>query len=329
MPAIRHNATRSFFLSLCLTLPGIPALSQSPQTDIDATPQTAPQTDPDAVQNGAQSTEITPPDSSPLWTTPADLVERQSSPAPARSTGTDILSCPFEALRAAYLSLYEETDALNVAALESEVYKICIERQKLIELLLDKEERLRAQLGDLANPVIIARTRPIAPVVEAEIAEQEDVAGAGAGAGAGADATVALPVGPTVPAPTPPETFREAKAAELARSAHGQCSDRYTSGAIFGAATLKGGLHAFVFDSANGTERTVKVGDTLPGGLTITSISATSGVIISEAGETRPLAQALTAPAFDDGGGLLFKTVGLADVYKPDDSQNGDWEALE
>ena len=321
MPAIRHNATRSFFLSLCLTLPGIPALPQSPQTDIDATPQTAPQTDPDAVQNGAQSTEITPPDSSPLWTTPADLVERQSSPAPARSTGTDILSCPFEALRAAYLSLYEETDALNVAALESEVYKICIERQKLIELLLDKEERLRAQLGDLAKPVIIARTRPIAPAVAAEIAEQEDVAGA--------DATVALPVGPTVPAPGPPETFREAKAAELARSAHGQCSDRYTSGAIFGAATLKGGLHAFVFDSANGTERTVKVGDTLPGGLTITSISTENGVIISEAGETRPLAQALTAPAFDDGGGLLFETVGLADVYKPDDSQNGDWETIE
>ena len=245
----------------------------------------------------------------------------ETATSPARPSETDILSCPFEALRAAYLSLYEETDALNVAALESEVYKICIERQKLIELLLDKEERLRAQLGDLANPVIIARTRPIAPAVETEIAEQEDVARA--------DATVALPVEPTVPAPGPPETFREAKAVELAQSAHGQCSDRYTSGAIFGAATLKGGLHAFVFDSANGTERTVKVGDTLPGGLTITSISATSGVIISEAGETRPLAQALTAPAFDDGGGLLFETVGLADVYKPDDSQNGDWEALE
>ena len=247
----------------------------------------------------------------------------ETATSPARPSETDILSCPFEALRAAYLSLYEETDALNVAALESEVYKICIERQKLIELLLDKEERLRAQLGDLANPVIIARTRPIAPAVETEIAEQEDVTGAGA------DATVALPVGPTVPAPGPPETFREAKSAELAQSAHGQCSDRYTSGAIFGAATLKGGLHAFVFDAVRGTERTVKVGDTLPGGLTVTSISTENGVIISEAGETRPLAQALTAPAFDDGGGLLFETVGLADVYKPDDSQNGDWEALE
>ena len=306
---------RSFFFSLCLglTLPALAALAQSG-------PAETPLKDPNGAAT-AQNSE--PPASSPLWTTPADLVERQSSPAPARSTGTDILSCPFEALRAAYLSLYEETDALNVAALESEVYKICIERQKLIELLLDKEERLRAQLGDLANPVIIARTRPIAPAVTAEIAEQEDVTGAGA------DATVALPVGPTVPAPTPPETFREAKSAELARSAHGQCSDRYTSGAIFGAATLKGGLHAFVFDSANGTERTVKVGDTLPGGLTITSISTENGVIISEAGETRPLAQALTAPAFDDGGGLLFETVGLADVYKPDDSQNGDWETLE
>ena len=161
----------------------------------------------------------------------------------------------------------------------------------------------------------------LAQQVTAEIAEQEDVTGA--------DATVALPVGPTVPAPAPPETFREAKAAELAQSAHGQCSDRYTSGAIFGAATLKGGLHAFVFDAVRGTERTVKVGDTLPGGLTVTSISTENGVIISEAGETRPLAQALTAPAFDDGGGLLFETVGLADVYKPDDSQNGDWEALE
>ena len=263
-------------------------------------------------------------------TLPAFSVLAQNAAiSPARAGSTDILSCPFETLRTAYLSLYEETDALNVAALESEVFKVCIERQKQVKQLLDNEERLRAELGDMAPSARTTSTvqaRISAPAPGAGIAEEErDVS-----------EITTLAAEPTTPAPSPPTQpadFREIRSAELARPAQGQCSDRYTSGTIFGAATLEGGLHAFVFDATRGTRLTVKAGDALPGGLTIQRISTEAGVVVSEQGVERPLARTLTEPAFDDGGGLLFKTVTLADIYKLDDAQDssrdGDWEALE
>ena len=136
----------------------------------------------------------------------------------------------------------------------------------------------------------------------------------------------------------PPETFRAAKTAALAQSAMAQCTDRYTSGTVFGGDNLDGGLHAVVFDATRGTRLTVKAGDTLPGGLTIARISTEDGVIILEQDVERSLAHTLTEPAFDDGGGLLFKTVSFADVYKadvykPDSPASGtpdsDREALE
>ncbi len=280
---------RLIFLGFCLTLPAFTALSQTAEQPTD-TPAA-------------------------LWASPADLVQGEPATiSPARAGGTDILSCPFEALRAAYLSLYDEADALNVAALESEVFKVCIERQKQVKQLLDNEERLRTHLRDVArgaasNANVSINTAPIPS--ETELAEQHQ----------------------DTPTPNPPADFRETRSTELAQSALPQCTDRYTSGPVFGGDSLDGGLHAFVFDALSGTRLTVKAGDTLPGGLTIARISSADGVIILEQDVERSLARTLAEPAFDDGGGLLFKTVSFADVYKPDSPASGtpdsDREALE
>ena len=325
MQPSRNIPARLAFLGLATCL-ALPALSQ---TDIDAATQAVPE----ATQNAERP--APPAASPPLWASPADIIQdKPATISPARATEADILSCPFEVLRAAYLSLYAKTDALNVAALESEVFKVCIARQKQVKLLLDNEERLRTQLGDIVPPTTVAHPQFIAPQIipsqiiaspsEAEIAKSEvaDVA-----------APMTLVSEPPISTPNQPKTFRATKSSELAQSALQHCADRYTSGPIFGAATLDGGLHAFVYDAQSGTERSVKAGDTLPGGLTIARISTKDGVIVSEQGVERPLVRTLTEPAFDDGGGLLFKTVSMADVYKIDDtddgSQDSTWEALE
>lgn len=298
MPSARYIPGRYFFLSLCLMLPAFSALSQSADHSTDS--------------------------ATTLWATPADLIQdKPATISPARAGSTDILSCPFETLRAAYLSLYDDTDALNVAALESEVFKVCIERQKQVKQLLDNEERLRAQVGDLVRPATIAQTQIIAPPSEPKDGQTT----------LNTTTITTLAPKPTIMTPAQPNTFRTAKSAELARTILSQCADRYTSGPIFGAATLDGGLHAFVYDAVRGTRLTVKAGDTLPGGLTVQRISIDDGVIVSEQDVERPLASTFTEPAFDDGGGLLFKTVTLADVYKIDSAEgstsDSDWETLE
>ena len=272
---------------LCLALSALPGLSQTEEIPADT------------------------PASQPLWLSQDDLIEHQPATiSPARAGSTDILSCPFEALRAAYLSLYDEADALNVAALESEVFKVCIERQKQVKQLLDNEERLRTHLRDVArgaasNANVSINTAPTPTAADSAEQHQQDT-----------------------PTPNPSADFRdtdfrETRSTELAQSALPQCTDRYTSGPVFGGDSLDGGLHAFVFDALSGTRLTVKAGDTLPGGLTIARISSADGVIILEQDVERSLARTLAEPAFDDGGGLLFKTVSFADVYKPDSPASG------
>ncbi len=313
MPARRHIPRRLAFIGLCLTLPAFPVLSQTAQTSTETAPLTA--------QNVAEATSTDTPAAPSLWAAPADLVQGEPATiSPARAGSTDILSCPFEALRAAYLSLYDDTDALNVAALESEVFKVCIERQKQVKQLLDNEERLRTHLRDVARGATSNANVSINTVPTPTAADSAE------------EAPTPITLAPEPPL-NPPETFRAAKTAALAQSAMAQCTDRYTSGTVFGGDNLDGGLHAVVFDATRGTRLTVKAGDTLPGGLTIARISTEDGVIILEQDVERSLAHTLTEPAFDDGGGLLFKTVSFADVYKPDSPASGtpdsDREALE
>ncbi len=313
MPARRHIPRRLAFIGLCLTLPAFPALSQSTETSTETAPLTA--------QTAAEATSTDTPAAPSLWAAPADLVQGEPATiSPARAGSTDILSCPFEALRAAYLSLYDEADALNVAALESEVFKVCIERQKQVKQLLDNEERLRTHLRDVARGAASNANVSINTVPTPTAADSAE------------EAPTPITLAPEPPL-NPPETFRAAKTAALAQSAMAQCTDRYTSGTVFGGDNLDGGLHAVVFDATRGTRLTVKAGDTLPGGLTIARISSEAGVIILEQDVERTLSRTLAEPAFDDGGGLLFKLQRFADVYKPDSPASGtpdsDREALE
>jgi uncharacterized protein YbaR (Trm112 family) len=58
----------------------------------------------------------------------------------------DILACPYDVLKNAYLNVLNHKDALNAAAVETDVLTICTERQGLIRKILDNESKLVAIL---------------------------------------------------------------------------------------------------------------------------------------------------------------------------------------
>ena len=193
----------------------------------------------------------------------------------------DILSCPFKSLREAYLSLYSEVDQLNVAALESEVFQICTERQQQIKTILANEKELKDLLAE----------QEVVPVAERVEPEQ-----------------------PPVPAnPEPIEDLKQAKAEEIDDNPLA-CAAPYTTAAILGSPVLGAGLRAVIVDEATGSRLTVQKGDVLPGGLRIEEVTPT-GVIVGAGNAREQLASRASKSAVSDGGGLVWEPVTVEELF--------------
>ncbi|WP_217356585.1 hypothetical protein [Ruegeria atlantica] len=223
--------------------------------------------------------------------------------APVRSRD-DILSCPFEALEAAYLSLYEAVDRLNAAALESEVLTFCTERQKRVRTILGSEKEFRALLDDLATGATGANAATVAELAAART-EIERLKAAKSTEIAGAAASAAAPA----PGPADPLT----------------CAAPYRVAAILGSPVLGEGLHAVLSDSADGTQMTVATGDILPGGLRVDEITR-EAVTVSAGGERQRLIPVATRPEVSDGGGLIAEPATVQELFGAPDGHLGPGE---
>jgi hypothetical protein len=193
----------------------------------------------------------------------------------------DILSCPFKSLRQAYLSLYTEVDQLNVAALESEVFQICTERQQQIKAILANEKELKELLAE-PEVVTVAAPAPVEQPIE----------------------------------PVAPEPIAELKQAKVEEEDVNPltCAAPYTTAAILGSPVMGPGLSAVIVDEATGSQLTVKEGDFLPGGVRVEEVT-TSGVIIGAGNEREKLAHRASKSAVSDGGGLIWEPAAVEELY--------------
>ena len=227
----------------------------------------------------------------------------------------DILSCPFDIFKDAYLGAFETAERLAVMALEDEALAACAKRQERVNLVLKQERELRTLLSAAANEddAVIAQRRARAngqsearqsdPEAEQTSAAESSVLGTLVGGLLEA----AIPAKEDASSETPDaEDTSDTAAIEAAAPAltapGAGCEQSYMVELSGHQRHGDGKFHwASLRDQMN-AEFVVKAGDALPGGWKISSVSREVVLAITPDGEIEQLPVApSTSPAVIDG----------------------------
>lgn len=189
----------------------------------------------------------------------------------------NILSCPFDIFREAYLGVFEAPDRLAIMALEEEAISACAKRQTQVNLVLKQEQELRELLEQsvVANAASATVRANAAETTVIELA-LDDQAALGQ-ASTGSDEVVAN------------QTALIAQMKRAVKEAQNSCTFEYGVESAghqlggdgnFGWATLR---------STDGTSFVVKKDDLLPGDLRVASVSKSAVFVEAPDGSRREL----------------------------------------
>lgn len=180
-------------------------------------------------------------------------------------------SCPIDALRAAYRSLLTEADTFNVLAVEEQVLLVCRERQTLILAYKTGVEEIASGLSDMAaqNQDLIDGVGDLDLVLEqiriAKLQLDE------------VQAEIAKTTTRLWETKNAETTFEQAAideeepASEIAPNLD-RCSARYS---LLSIGRIKGRSYATLADELLGVSLNAYIGETLPFGVKVVSISGT------------------------------------------------------
>lgn len=254
-------------------------------------------------------------------------VQPESSTEPTiANSDFDILSCPFDIFREAYVNAVATDSRLAVMALEDEAINACAKRQATLNRILANEQSLRELLLEVQAPsaaettleAATAQQASVAPVataatsqppnpIEGEDAASVDVTTPDPDVGSDTDASNEPGLEPTnslsAPAYVGTSAPTAACRAEFAVQLAGH--QRYGDGNL-GWATLQ---------DADGNLHVVQQGDRLAGGLSIVSVKAGEVKVKTAEGATERLPHVPQQIAAPIDGGFYYTITPLEDLY--------------